>query len=277
MKFSLCSDLHLEFGDIQLTNVDNTEVLILAGDICVAQDLMVLDDTGTQYFSAARSQRYHDFFQRCAQEWNTVIYIMGNHEHYHGDFAQTKTHLKQCLGYIPNLHILEKECLEVSGINFVCGTLWTDMNSECLDTMQDLSKRMNDFRIIKNSQAQGAQNFKPRFHVEDALQDHKYMRAFIRDQLRLSYTQKIVVVGHHAPSKLSTHPRYQKDTLMNGGYSSDLTKLILSNPQIKTWVHGHTHEPFDYQIGQCRVVCNPRGYVGHEAQADAYQPKTIEV
>jgi hypothetical protein len=27
------------------------------------------------------------------------------------------------------------------------------------------------------------------------------------------------------------------------------------------WVHGHMHESSDYQIGQCRVVCNPCGYM----------------
>jgi hypothetical protein len=35
---------------------------------------------------------------------------------------------------------------------------------------------------------------------------------------------------------------------------------MLDRPQIKLWTHGHTHHPFDYVIGECRVVCNPRGY-----------------
>jgi hypothetical protein len=36
--------------------------------------------------------------------------------------------------------------------------------------------------------------------------------------------------------------------------------LILDNPQIKYFSHGHTHSSFRYKIGECRVVCNPRGY-----------------
>jgi hypothetical protein len=43
-------------------------------------------------------------------------------------------------------------------------------------------------------------------------------------------------------------------------YVSDLDDLIFDNPQIKYWSHGHTHESVDYMIGDCRVVCNPRGY-----------------
>lgn len=26
------------------------------------------------------------------------------------------------------------------------------------------------------------------------------------------------------------------------------------------WVHGHTHEAFDYRIGNTRVIVNPRAY-----------------
>ena len=27
------------------------------------------------------------------------------------------------------------------------------------------------------------------------------------------------------------------------------------------WLHGHTHAGSDYQVGRCRVVANPAGYV----------------
>ena len=30
------------------------------------------------------------------------------------------------------------------------------------------------------------------------------------------------------------------------------------------WIHGHTHESFDYHIGKTRIVCNPRGYASIE-------------
>ncbi len=33
------------------------------------------------------------------------------------------------------------------------------------------------------------------------------------------------------------------------GYSSDLNDFIMDHPQIKLWTHGHTHEDFDYMIG----------------------------
>jgi len=39
MKIKLVSDLHLEFSDINITNYEGCDVLILSGDIMVAEDL----------------------------------------------------------------------------------------------------------------------------------------------------------------------------------------------------------------------------------------------
>ena len=39
MKIALCSDLHLEFEDIDLKNTEGAEVLVLSGDIMIAEDL----------------------------------------------------------------------------------------------------------------------------------------------------------------------------------------------------------------------------------------------
>jgi hypothetical protein len=64
---------------------------------------------------------------------------------------------------------------------------------------------------------------------------------------------------------------------MNGGFYSDLDDFIAYRPQIRLWMHGHTHEDFDYTIGTTRVVCNPRGYVGHENRAGYFQLKYIDL
>ena len=26
------------------------------------------------------------------------------------------------------------------------------------------------------------------------------------------------------------------------------------------WIHGHTHDSFDYEVAGTRVICNPKGY-----------------
>jgi Icc-related predicted phosphoesterase len=277
MKIALVSDVHLEFGDLDFENNSGADVLILGGDICVANDMAQRDPyntMGEQY----RSNRFHDFFQRCCDRFPHVIFIVGNHEHYHGDFAKTVPHFKDVLGYLPNLHILEKETFVLDDVTFIGGTLWTDMNKRDNRTLHDISRMMNDFRCVDNTnKIEDGRGWPGRFTTTDAANDHDAMLEYIRLMIEGKFDQKFVVVGHHAPSKLSTHPRYQDQFIMNGGYSSELDNFILDHPQIKLWTHGHTHEDFDYCIGSTRILCNPRGYINYEERADTWRLKTVEV
>ena len=277
MKIALASDVHLEFGDLDFDNTDNTDVLILGGDICVASDMAQRDPYNTMG-EEYRSNRFHAFFERCCERFPHVIFIVGNHEHYHGDFSKTVPHFKDVLRYLPNLHILEKETFVLDDITFIGGTLWTDMNRRDVRTLHEISRMMNDFRCVDNSAKLADQRgWNGRFTTVDAADDHDAMLEYIRLMIEGKFDQKFVVVGHHAPSRLSTHPKYQDQFIMNGGYSSQLDDFILDHPQIKLWTHGHTHEDFDYCIGSTRILCNPRGYVNYEERADTWQLKTVEV
>lgn len=300
MKFALASDVHLEFGPVEFKNTDDADVLVLSGDICVAKDLSSRDSYNIRGESD-KSNKYHEFFENCCREFPHVVYVMGNHEHYHGDFAKSEETLRNHLGYLKNLHILEKSAIEFDGVVFLGGTLWTDMNREDETTLRYIARRMNDFQIVKNSNRKVSykvpeypvnedgttdyskepkMRFNERdasFRPEDAVEQHKETLKFLEQFIAENKGKKFVVVGHHAPSKTSTKPKYQGDYLMNGGYSSELTEFILNNPEIKFWTHGHTHEDFDYMIGSARVVCNPRGYINYESRADYFQLKYYEV
>lgn len=271
MKIALCSDLHLEFADIILKNDENADVLILGGDICTAVDL--------PYSDSDRGQRFRDFFSRCAFQFPHVIYIMGNHEHYNGDYQKSAHLIRAEVCKYDNFYFLDKEVKEIDDVVFIGGTLWTDMNKEDPITLWDISRCMNDFRIVSNSARKVGSSDRPsRFLPEDAVENHKAMVSYIDTTLKdVAPWKSVVVVGHHAPSKQSTKPRYKDDYHMNGGYSSDLESFIIDRPQIKLWTHGHTHDDFDYTIGSTRVVCNPRGYDAYEEQADRFKLKYIEV
>ena len=91
------------------------------------------------------------------------------------------------------------------------------------------------------------------------IRDRSYIEMMVKNA---PIDKKIVVVTHHSPSYLSIVPKYADNYEMNGGYHNDLSKFILDNPRISTWVHGHTHKVLDYKIGDTRIVCNPRGYEG---------------
>jgi predicted phosphodiesterase len=283
MKIQLASDVHLEFGSISFDN-HGADVLVLSGDICVAADLLAVDNNDIiDRFN--RSSTIHTFFQECCARFKHVIYIMGNHEHYHGDFATTLNLLKERLGYLFNLHILEKESVIINDVTFVCGTLWTNMNKEDPMTMAHIRGVMNDYRIINDSREpvhykdlDGKLHTRTgKFSAMGSVVEHKEMLSFIDKTIEANPTGKFVVVGHHAPSKLSTKPMYEKEFMMNGAYNSDLSEFILDHPQIKLWTHGHTHHAFDYMIGTTRIVCNPRGYDGHEDNTGFDSAMVIEV
>jgi len=301
MKIAITSDVHLEFGDLILKNEENADVLILSGDICVASDFR--DPDIYSIVQGGKTQRYTQFFERCASEFSNVVYVVGNHEHYNGDFAETFPILRKYLGHIENLRILDKEHVIIDDVTFIGGTLWTDMNAEDPVTLSHIRGVMNDFRIILNSAEMVSyktmvnaydgdgnvkldENGQPiqqaefhkrpaRFLPEDTVQDHKKMLHYIN--VTSEPLGKYVVVGHHAPSKASTHPRYKDEVIVNGAYSSRLDQFILDRPQIKLWTHGHTHEDFDYMIGTTRVVCNPRGYINYEDRADNFKLKYVEI
>ena len=150
MKIALASDVHLEFGQLEINNTENADVLILSGDICVAKDLYERADPNILGMSN-KSNRYHAFFQKCSEEFKQVIYIAGNHEHYHGDYAKSVPHIRANLSYLKNLDFLDKEFVTFGDVTFIGGTLWTDMSKEDPNTLYSIKGYMNDYRIIKNS------------------------------------------------------------------------------------------------------------------------------
>jgi Icc-related predicted phosphoesterase len=298
MKIAVCSDLHLEFGDLDFANDGDADVLILGGDIFVAEDVKNFSYVDEQIQAAtpsmlARGERYYNFIKRCSERFPQVILIMGNHEHYHGDYAQTANVIRTVVGEFGNVHFLDKEWRIINGVLFFGGTLWTDMNGEDPATMRQIRYMMNDYRGVKNSaktvsyrvpdmtkNESDAWTFKERpaeFTPEDSVEDHKAFLKELDAVLALHPDLPTVVVGHHAPSKASTHPRYKSEYITNGAYSSNLDNWILDRRQIKLITHGHTHEDFDYRIGTTRIVCNPRGYDGYEERADRFELKYVEI
>ena len=271
MKIALASDLHVEFGDIDLVNTQGADLLILAGDIVMLKDLDKQSERG---------ERSRGFFQRVSQNFPRVLYIMGNHEHYSGDFAKGPERFRTfCDSHaIANVTLLDKETVKIDGYEFIAGTLWTDFNDQDSLTMFNAERAMNDYKAVKNTNDRVSWKFLPKHALSDHRQMRDYLRACMDNYKESGRTDnRIVVITHHAPSPSSIHPKYMNDDLMNGNFYSNMDQFILDNPQIQLWVHGHMHDPFDYGIGGTRVVCNPRGYVQYEQRAQEFEIKYIDL
>ena len=275
MKINVISDLHLEFADLTLPGGD---VLILSGDAMEAKhlkkemynkDMVLLEHESKD----KRPDRWYRFMEEECAKYREVIYVMGNHEHYGFQYQKTYSQLASQLP--DNVTLLENQTHTIDDVVFVGATLWTDMNKGDPLTMFHMKSQMNDYRQV--TMFNEAKNVYHRLDPERTVQDHYKSRDYIRSQVESDPTKKYVVVTHHAPSKASIKPQYAGDTLMNGAYSSDLSEFILEHPQIKLWTHGHTHDLFDYMIGETRIVCNPRGYKNYEERANLFKANEFEI
>ena len=138
MRIKLVSDLHLEFSDINIQNDQDYDVLILGGDIMVAQDLHDHPEMDYGMYSNVnleglgrrqrKAQQYRDFLKRCSFQFPHVIYIMGNHEFYHGKFYGAIDYMREECAKYPNIYMLEQDTKIIDDVVFVGGTLWTNMN-----------------------------------------------------------------------------------------------------------------------------------------------------
>jgi len=270
MKIKLVSDLHLEFSDVDIPN-NGCDVLILSGDILIAQDLhdhprsgwTRPDDLPKEYLwkngqmRPEKADRFRNFLDRCSKNFPHVIYIAGNHEFYHGKWYATLDYLREECSYWPNIYFLDKDVKIIEDVAFLGCTLWTDLNKENPVTLHQVSLMLNDHRLIRHDKLGYT-----RIRATHTVERHKEHLAWLKDIV--PKYDKCVVVGHMGPTHKSIHPKYKEDVHLNGAYVSDLSEFILDNPQIKLWTQGHTHHAFTYMVGNTMVACNPRGYEGFE-------------
>jgi hypothetical protein len=251
------SDVHLEFGPFFIPSLptDSETVLLLSGDIHVGN----------------RALR-DDWLKKLSQRFAYVLYILGNHEHYKSSVDVTGQKIKfgnkkakVCLTDpdLQNVKLLENETFVIPGTNWKVfgGTMWTDFHRGNPVTMWNAQRVMSDYKKIRTAKYQ--RRLTPNYVISLHL---AYKQALL-EELAKDDGMNVIVMSHHAPHSMSVAERYKRpvDYHDNGCYHSDVSDLILDNPKIKFWFHGHMHNNSDYMIGDdCRVICNPRGYHGVE-------------
>lgn len=224
------SDLHLEFykdgGDAFFKQLDlsGVDVLVLAGDIVCF---------GERYGRDA--ERLLERF--CGDHW--TVFVPGNHEYYFSNPKDVHARIRQLEKRLHNfVSFHEPGQASVLGQKFVGATLWFPDGKTASKHKDDF----NDFNLIDH--------FEPWVYQTN----ERHMR-MLNDCL----SNDAVVVTHHLPHRRSIHQQYAYSAL-NAFFLSDCSSIIAAKkPQL--WIHGHTHNGFDYKIAKyTRVVCNPKGY-----------------
>ena len=270
------SDLHLEFGPFVPENKTKADVLIVAGDAVVAslyplsKKMSYVDEETKECL-----ENFDEFFKVASQEFDRVIHINGNHEHYSGDVAKTSETLKKELFDKYNITHLEKESVDIGEVLVYGGTLWTDFAQGDYDTMQSAARSMNDYYGVANTDRPVTPtNVLQRFEPEDAYESHLDFKIGLNRVLSLS-EKPVIVVTHHAPSFKSVNYGKQLDRYF---YASNLEGFITQHSEkIPVWCHGHLHTNSDYQVLNTRILCNPRGYHGYSLNSGFDTSFTFEV
>ena len=236
MKLNVLSDLHLSLGALPLPEND-ADVVILAGDIARPKEAMAW---------AAGFAR-------------PVLYVPCNHEFYGGSIEGTLDALK-ALSEGTRVRVLDDEAVVIDGVRFLGTTLWTDFmlfgaGEKRTAAMREAERFMRDFSRIRLGEAP--------FTPESSAALFARHAAWLERALDEPHAGPTVVIIHYAPSRGSIHPRFA-DSLLNACFVSDAERL-LDGRRARLWIHGHTHDSFDYRVNGTRVLCNPRGYAKNGA------------
>lgn len=260
MKLLILSDLHLEFGTFLAPKVDY-DVVILAGDISVP---------GSKTMRWARQAENFG-------ETVTIVFVPGNYDFFEG-ILQTTLKEMALTARSCNVDLLGPGEAVISGVRFLGCTLWTGFElpiqtktGALTDTeraMKAAKIHLNDYSSIRwavaqeasDSPAVAAKSNKRRLAPEDTRALHQSDRAWLARKLAEPFDGPTVVVTHHAPHRNSLAPCYQSDWL-SASFVSELPSSFFDVPSL--WIHGHVHASIDYEAGNCRAVCNPRGYLRH--------------
>ncbi len=274
MKIFLISDIHSEhaqrsfdpYADYQCLKFTypDADVIVLAGDV----------GEGVNGLIWARNRFAAD---------KEIIYICGNHEYYDLDLAIIDDMIPKAkeLG----IHLLNNDSVTIDGVRFLGTTLWTNFDNYSPEAIAEDERNMFDYQYIKCKQWWGNEQNKEKalrlmnsdshfdFDIECfsptvAYLLHQEAIDWLSQQLDKPHQGKTVIVSHHAPSMRSRIDN-------NHAYASNLEQFIANRPGINLWLHGHIHEPVDYEVAGVRIVSNPRGYPQFHVSDSFDEGKTI--
>jgi predicted phosphodiesterase len=242
LRIRVLSDLHEELahrvgGSLEFEPLD-VDVTVLAGDIA----------NGVGAVEVALRPCFAN---------SSVILVPGNHEYYDGVMPQVMAAMRERIALAKaqghhHVHLLDNQTVLVDNTLFIGGTLWTDyaLYGDVNQSMLAAKNTMADYRLIQTTP-------NVLLTANDTVAMHHRGRQFFTETLQAhAKSSPCVVVSHHAPHAKSIHPRFA-DNRVNPAFVSDLTPLL---GQSDLWIHGHTHDGFDYQVSGTRIVANPAGY-----------------
>lgn len=265
------SDLHFEVGTkdvIEALEKSDGDILVLAGDICTERVYSRFNNPLSPLGNFTK-----EFYDLASKKYKHVIVIAGNHEYYGGKLLDTDNIIREAFSCYDNVHFLQDEPFYYEDIAFYGTTMWTPMGYQNHLIESKIQMGMNDFHYIRRGNGQYRKIVPAdvrKLHDASLIKFYQWSKGISNDK-------KIVLIQHHAPSRFSISTQY-KGNEMNEAYFSvkqeELIALMGTARNPDTIIHGHMHNRSFYNFMGVEVLCNPRGYEGHEESAEEFEFQT---
>lgn len=191
----------------------------------------------------------------------TIVGVMGNHDYAGEMLAASTVDLIQAT--LPaRVHLLENQSIELNGIRLLGCTLWTNPAADC---HEDSQRAMPEYSTVEHQNGD-------LITVADTRYAHQQSVDWLNGELAKPFNGKTVVMTHHAPSFISQHNRHRFSAL-SAFFCVDLEPLIATH-QPALWIHGHLHDPVDYELHTTRIMSAPLGYP--DERSPGWKPVVIE-
>ncbi|KAL1620026.1 hypothetical protein SLS56_009839 [Neofusicoccum ribis] len=255
IRIQVLSDLHLE----KPPAYDIFEIAPAAPHLALFGDI-----------GEARDDGLYRFLHQQLQRFQTVFFLLGNHEPFHNcwfsaisrlrHFEMTVEEERRQDKSLEKFILLDKTRVDLSWNLTILGcTLYTHVRSEHHD---HISFGLNDFYYIED------------WTVEQHTAAHVSDVAWLNEQVTTLATEephrKIIIFTHHSPT---SDPRTMKpenaNSKLSSGFLTDLSaEPYWTFPNVKVWAYGHTHFNCDFadENTNLSVFSNQRGYYFSQAQ-----------
>lgn len=260
----LLSDLHLDLytnasalsalyrnvlGDITAsTETADVRPMILAGDIASVHTI-IGRERWVEFVGMLQQRRY-----------DPILVVMGNHEHYGGDYRETARLLKET---VPSITLLQQDVWEPPTADYVivgC-TLWSHIPSHVKSL---IALFINDYVQINDFTTTVSNT------LHDS--DRQWLETTLQRIQQDGKRKKIIAVTHHAPlldSGCSNEQYVGRPT--NHAFETHLPELV---KYADTWCFGHTHWSTDFMVKyddhETRIVSNAHGYKNEKGSRDHF-------
>lgn len=278
----ILSDLHLEIDRIEGFDYERFKIEPKA------PTLALLGDIGT-----VNNPRLFDFLRVQLAQFETVLYVMGNHEFY-GETIVSRTSatkdasadkvlsqnetidkMKEFEATITSERshssvgcfvLLHRATFQLSPDTTVLGcTLWSRLD----DDIADFTWAVTDFKSIRG--------MTPVLYNSLHESDRTWLEGEICRLAEDAPHSKIVILTHHAPTReLASDPKFAGGPTETA-FATELSEdAALWRPPVGVWAFGHTHWSCDFVRNGIRVLSNQRGYKsGGDNPGKSFDPHLV--